>query len=55
MRDDVWRTKDGREIPIKQMDDGHLMNAIEMLNKSFKKFEALINEAEKRGLIDWKK
>ena len=26
-RTEVWRTKDGRNIPIKDMDDGHLFNA----------------------------
>lgn len=29
----IWTTKDGREIPIKEMTDGHLLNAIAYLRR----------------------
>ena len=28
-----WKTRNGEEIPIKDMSDSHLMNAIHMLEK----------------------
>lgn len=29
----IWRTRDGREIPIVQMDTGHLKNTVAFLRK----------------------
>ena len=29
----IWKTKDGKEIPIKDMTDEHLLNTINMLGK----------------------
>lgn len=29
----IWRTRDGKEIPIKDMTDEHLLNTINMLEK----------------------
>lgn len=29
----IWRTKDGREIPVIEMDDSHLLNTIAMLSR----------------------
>lgn len=37
-----WKTKDGREIPIKDMDNNHLANTLKMLLK----------QAEREDLYD---
>ena len=29
----IWKTKDGKEIPLKDMSDSHLQNALNMLIK----------------------
>jgi hypothetical protein len=29
----IWVTKDGREVPIKEMEDEHLLNTIRMLRR----------------------
>lgn len=31
----VWTTKEGREIPIRTMEDSHLLNTIRMLKRNF--------------------
>lgn len=29
----IWKTRDGEEIPIEQMEDGHVANCIAMLER----------------------
>ena len=33
MRYPVWKTKDGRKVPINKMDDQHLCNTLRMLKR----------------------
>ena len=41
----VWKTQDGKEIPIKDLKDGHLVNILNMLDRKeeehFRYLEAL--------------
>ena len=34
----VWRTKDGREIPLREMTDEHLTNAMRFLVRSHRRY-----------------
>lgn len=58
---DTWNARDGRKIPISNLDDAHLISIIRMLERKFKarkfkkrtknsKYYILINEAKRRGL-----
>lgn len=55
----AWITRDGREIPVREMSDSHLMNSIRMMMRGGSGcfygmegdvFEMLADEAERRGL-----
>ena len=58
----TWTTHSGRIIPIKEMQNEHLLNAISMVDKGFdrngdpvrshqkERYNDLVFEAQKRGL-----
>lgn len=52
---DIWTTRTGEKIPVKEMTDTHLLNTINMLNKNANEynedwFDILVLEAHKRKL-----
>jgi len=51
----IWITKDGRQIPINELTNEHIQNAIRYLyrNKrtSFDVFNLLVKEINRRGII----
>lgn len=51
---DVWKTRDGREIPYSELDDEHLINIILMLkhNALIKFIEIVANEARTMSNLD---
>ena len=55
-RDDIWITKDGRRIPIKEMTTMHIMRAIDFFEKAGgreKQVELLkIERAKRLGIIE---
>ncbi len=51
--EETWRSKDGREIPISEMLDEHLLNALNKILREGKfhaKKDALLDEAVRRRL-----
>lgn len=48
----TWRTKDGREIPIERLEDGHLKRLLKMLKlwPRMPRRKLLIAECARRGL-----
>jgi hypothetical protein len=38
VRDKVWRTKDGRRIPLREMGDQHLMNTMVYLRRAHQRY-----------------
>lgn len=50
-----WKTRDGRVLCIKEMEDEHLRNTVEMLRRKgirHATFDSLELEAFRRGLIE---
>ena len=59
LADGVWATRDGRELPVREMTDGHLLNSIRLIERGgsggFYGYEGeacamLVREARRRGL-----
>lgn len=59
----IWLTRDGREIPVHEMTDAHLVNSLRMMLRggsgcfygvAGEATEMLAREAVKRGLATWK-
>jgi hypothetical protein len=51
----IWRTKSGKEIPVIEMTDSHLLNAINLINRNANEsnerwFDVLAIEADRRKL-----
>lgn len=50
----IWTTKEGKEIPVREMDTNHIKNCIKMIykkNGAVNCFTAFIGELIKRGEI----
>ena len=47
-----WKTRDGREIAVEDMDDDHLLNCLNQIRRWGRFNYAVFDEAAKRGL--WK-
>jgi len=61
LADGIWITRDGREIPVREMTDAHLVNSLRMMRRGGsgcfhglrdEAMEMLAAEAAKRGLTD---
>lgn len=48
-----WKTKDGREIPIKDMDNHHLTNTLKMLQKHYEREDFIYNNLLDIDPMDW--
>lgn len=54
VKDLVWRSADGRCTPLRKMENGHLLNTINMLFRTgsyisqYKMYKALIEEKQRR-------
>ena len=47
-----WKTRDGRVLLIKGMEDGHLRNTVLMLRRKGIRHDALELEAFRRGILE---
>lgn len=59
----IWVTRDGREVPVREMTDSHLVNSLRMMLRggsgcfegmAGEATEMLARETVKRGLATWK-
>lgn len=48
-----WKTKDGREIPIKDMDNNHLVNTLKMLQKHYEREDFIYNNLLDIDPMEW--
>lgn len=48
-----WKTKNGREIPIKDMDNNHLANTLKMLQKYYEREDFIYNNLLDIDPMDW--
>ena len=57
IQEPVWTMRDGTTIPMSQMTESHLQNAIKLFAKdagaNAKRLDKLIKEAQRRGYELW--
>lgn len=49
--DELWTTKDGTQIPVSQMSEQHVRNALRMILRRKRELEGKANEPTSKGLL----